>query len=449
MKFKKFYIVLLTLIIIYYTFLFYEINFCTINSHLMATMILFIPIGLIIITYVLYKKQELSNVLSIVITIILIILFCVLNIFVFAFIGMEEGVAYENNPYRYKHIYEITGYKDYTYQFPEELPQKVLSDIDVKFFYSPQFLQGGFNLELMLPMEVEEIDEYIKKYKDNVKEIIKVGEENIGQLGGYGISKPRYIFDDYIQWDNFLKGSEIYLLDNKPYKIDDWNHGYVVYMAKNESLKQLLLGCGSAVLAGDAIGTIGIALAFGLSIVAIAYSVGRVSGGHVNPAVSLAMLINKKMDLKDFCGYVVSQILGAFVASGILKLIVNMTNLGYVGLGANGYGELSAVGLTLSGALIIEIIATFIFILTILGVTHNEKYSSVAGLVIGLVLALIHIVVIPLTGTSVNPARSLAPAVLVGETALSQVWLFIVAPLVGAAIAAVVWNFIAKDGSEI
>lgn len=111
----------------------------------------------------------------------------------------------------------------------------------MKFFYSPQFLQGGFNLELMLPMEVEEIDEYIKKYKDNVEEIIKVGEENIGQLGGYGISKPRYIFDDYIQWDNFLKESEIYLLDNKPYKIDDWNHGYVVYMAKNETLKKLLL----------------------------------------------------------------------------------------------------------------------------------------------------------------------------------------------------------------
>lgn len=207
----------------------------------------------------------------------------------------------------------------------------------------------------------------------------------------------------------------------------------------------VLLGCGSAAIAGSTLGTLGIAFAFGLAIVAIAYSVGRVSGGHVNPAVSLAMLINKKMDVKDFCGYVVAQVLGAFAGSGILKLIIAWTNLKDAGLGANGYAELSAVGLTLAGAIVVEIIATFIFVLAILGVTHNEKYSSVAGLVIGLVLTLIHIVVIPLTGTSVNPARSLAPAVLVGGAALSQVWVFILAPLVGSALAAVIWNYIAKD----
>ena len=209
----------------------------------------------------------------------------------------------------------------------------------------------------------------------------------------------------------------------------------------------VLLGCGSAVLAGEAIGTVGIALAFGLAIVAIAYSVGRISGGHVNPAVSLAMLINGKMDVKDFCGYVVAQILGAFAGSGILALIVSMTKLQGVGLGANGFG--GEIGLTLAGALIVEIISTCIFVLAILGVTHNEKHSSVAGLVIGLVLTLIHIVTIPLTGTSVNPARSLAPAVLVGGEALSQVWVFIVGPLVGAAIAALVWKFLAKDEKEI
>ena len=211
----------------------------------------------------------------------------------------------------------------------------------------------------------------------------------------------------------------------------------------------VLLGCGSAVLAGNAIGVVGIALAFGLAIVAIAYSVGRISGGHVNPAVSLAMFINKKMDAKDFCGYVVAQILGAFAASGILSLIVSMTELQEVGLGANGYGDLSAVGLTLVGAFVVEIIATCIFVLAILGVTHNEKHSSVAGLVIGLVLTLIHIVTIPLTGTSVNPARSLAPAGLVGGEALSQVWVFIVGPLVGAAIAAIVWKYLSKDEKEI
>ncbi len=211
----------------------------------------------------------------------------------------------------------------------------------------------------------------------------------------------------------------------------------------------VLLGCGSAAIAGSTLGTLGIAFAFGLAIVAIAYSVGRVSGGHVNPAVSLAMLISKKIDVKDFCGYVVAQVLGAFAGSGILKLIIAWTNLENAGLGANGYGELSAVGLTLAGAIVVEIIATFIFILAILGVTHNEKFSSVAGLVIGLVLTLIHIVVIPLTGTSVNPARSLAPAVLVGGTALTQVWVFIVAPLVGAALAAICWNFVSKDEKEI
>lgn len=212
----------------------------------------------------------------------------------------------------------------------------------------------------------------------------------------------------------------------------------------------VLLGCGSATLAGaefagTTLGTLGVSFAFGLAIVAIAYSVGRVSGGHVNPAVSLAMLINKKISAKDFCGYVVAQILGAFAAAGILKFILACTDLQNPGLGANGFGDASVVGLTLVGAIVVEIIATFIFILTIIGVTHNEKYSSVAGLVIGLVLTLIHIVVIPLTGTSVNPARSLAPAVLVGGTALSQVWVFIVAPLVGAVLAAFSWNFVSKD----
>lgn len=215
------------------------------------------------------------------------------------------------------------------------------------------------------------------------------------------------------------------------------------------TLMLVLLGCGSAVLAGRAIGTVGIALAFGLAIVAIAYSVGRISGGHVNPAVSIAMLINKKMDVKDFCGYVVAQVLGAFAGSGLLALIVSMTKLQNAGLGANGFGDLSGVGLTLVGALIVEVIATFIFVLVILGVTHNEKYSSKAGIVIGLVLTLIHIVTIPLTGTSVNPARSLAPAVLTGGEALSQVWLFILAPLVGGALAAFAWKFISKDEKEI
>lgn len=211
------------------------------------------------------------------------------------------------------------------------------------------------------------------------------------------------------------------------------------------TLVLVLLGCGSAAIAGGTLGTLGIAFAFGLVIVAMAYSIGRISGCHVNPAVSIAMLISGKMSAKDFCGYVVAQVLGAFAGAGILYWIINNTTLGNVGLGANGYGELSAVGLSLIGAIIVEIIATFIFVFAILGVTDDDKYEKISGVVIGFVLTLIHIVCIPLTGTSVNPARSLAPAVLVGGTALSQVWVFIVAPLVGGALAALVWKCLKKE----
>ena len=207
----------------------------------------------------------------------------------------------------------------------------------------------------------------------------------------------------------------------------------------------VFLGCGSAAIAGSSLGTLGIAFAFGLAIVAIAYSVGRISGGHVNPAVSLAMFLNKKMTQKDFIGYVVSQILGAMLASGLLLLIVNATNVSGSPLGANGYGILSATNLSLLGALIVEVVATCIFVLVILGVTSDEKYSNIAGLVIGLTLVLIHIVVIPLTGTSVNPARSLAPALLTGGDALKQVWVFIIAPLVGSVAATYLWRYIEKE----
>lgn len=206
----------------------------------------------------------------------------------------------------------------------------------------------------------------------------------------------------------------------------------------------VLLGCGSAVIAGAWIGITGIALAFGLSIVAIAYSVGRISGGHVNPAVSLAMLINKKIGIKDFFGYIIAQFAGAFAGCGLLALIVSTTQLQGMGYGANNFGELSPLGITMIGALVIEAIATFIFVIAILGVTHNEKHSSFAGVVIGLVLTLIHIVTIPLTGTSVNPARSLAPAVFTGGESLAQVWVFIVGPLLGAVIAAFTWKFISN-----
>ena len=208
----------------------------------------------------------------------------------------------------------------------------------------------------------------------------------------------------------------------------------------------VIMGCGTAMLVGcganQGCGYILTALAFGLAVVGMAYSVGNISGCHVNPAVSLAMFINGKLDISDLIGYIVSQVAGAFAGSGLLMLITKETAAD--GLGSNGYGELSSVGISMTGAIIVEIVLTFVFVLTVLGVTSSEKYSSVAGIVIGLTLTFVHIIGIPLTGTSVNPARSLAPAVLDGGIALNQVWVFLVAPLAGAALAGIIFKFLFK-----
>lgn len=205
----------------------------------------------------------------------------------------------------------------------------------------------------------------------------------------------------------------------------------------------VLFACGTAVVSGgDLVAT---SLAFGLAIVAMAYVIGNISGCHVNPAVSLAMLISKKMNFKDFIGYVVAQIIGAFVGAGLLYFILSTTGAGVTGLGTNGFGEASAVNITMLGAFVVEVILTFVFVYTILGVTSDEKKSSVAGIVIGLTLTFVHLIGIRLTGTSVNPARSLAPAVIMGGTALKQVWLFIVAPLIGSALSAFTFKYLNKE----
>lgn len=215
----------------------------------------------------------------------------------------------------------------------------------------------------------------------------------------------------------------------------------------------VLFGCGTAVVTGN---IVAISLAFGLSIVAMAYVIGNISGCHVNPAVSLAMLINKKLSLKDFAFYVLAQILGAFAGIGILYFLLSSSTIvgaaggiATVGLGTNAFGESSTLGLNVWAALVTELILTFVFVYTILGVTSDEKKSSVAGIVIGLTLAFVHILGINLTGTSVNPARSLAPATImaiVGKyEAIKQVWVFIVAPFVGSALAAVVYKFLNKE----
>ena len=206
----------------------------------------------------------------------------------------------------------------------------------------------------------------------------------------------------------------------------------------------VLFGCGSAVVTGGidgVLGVLGIAMAFGLSIVAMAYAIGPISGCHINPAVSLAMLLTKQMKVKDFIGYVIAQVAGGFAAAAIILVILNLTS-GLSGFGANGYGELSYVNLSLGGAVIVEVILTFVFVLTILGVTASKKTAKIAGVVIGLTLAFVHILGIVLTGTSVNPARSLGPAVFAGGVALQQVWVFIVAPFAGAALAAIAWRII-------
>lgn len=194
----------------------------------------------------------------------------------------------------------------------------------------------------------------------------------------------------------------------------------------------VLFGCGVAVITGGAL--LPTSLAFGLSIVAAAYAIGDISGCHVNPAVSLAMFITKKLNLKDFCGYVIAQILGAFAGIGILYAILGSTNFGTLHLGENLLNE--AVNISACGGFLIELILSFVFIYTILGVANSSKSSHMAGIVIGLTLCLIHLLGIAFTGTSVNPARSLAPAILVGGQALNQLWIFILAPLCGGAVAA-------------
>ena len=205
------------------------------------------------------------------------------------------------------------------------------------------------------------------------------------------------------------------------------------------------MGCGSAMLLGCTTpgGHLAVALAFGLSIVAMAYVIGNVSGCHLNPAVSLAMLLTKKLDAGDFCGYVAAQTLGALVGASILRLMTS--GFGVIDqTGALGANAVAGAGGVL-GAAIAEILLTFIFIFTILGVTSKPGNSSVAGIVIGLTLTFVHIVGIPLTGTSVNPARSIGPAVLAGGDALGNLPVFVLAPLAGAALAAVLFKVLQPE----
>ena len=196
----------------------------------------------------------------------------------------------------------------------------------------------------------------------------------------------------------------------------------------------VLVGCGVAVVTSANV--VATSLAFGLSIVAMAYSIGNVSGCHINPAVSLAMLITKQMKVKDFVGYVISQVLGAIAGSAILGLILGS----FEKLGANGFADGK-----LLAAFITEVILTFIFVTAILGVTSKKENGHTVGIVIGLSLVLVHLLGIAITGTSVNPARSIGPAIFTGGKALIQLWVFIIAPLVGSAIASLFYNYVLAE----
>lgn len=206
----------------------------------------------------------------------------------------------------------------------------------------------------------------------------------------------------------------------------------------------VFMGCGSAVLAGGYIGFLGISFAFGLAVLAMAYAIGGISGCHINPAVSISMLATRKMKLKDTLIYVVMQCVGAVIGAATLYVIAAGRpgySLAANGLGQNGYDAASPGGYSMASGFIAEALLTFIFLLVIYGSTSEKAPKGFAGIAIGLSLVLIHLVGIPITGTSVNPARSLGPAVIVGGTALSQLWLFWVAPIIGGLLAAVVWRF--------
>ncbi|MCH9661754.1 MAG: aquaporin Z [Bacteroidetes bacterium] len=216
----------------------------------------------------------------------------------------------------------------------------------------------------------------------------------------------------------------------------------------------VLFGCGAAVIAGvtgagpSGVGLLGISLAFGLAVVAMAYTIGPISGCHINPAISIAMMVAGKLSAKDTFGYVIAQCIGAVAGAGILYLLATGSagfSMGEWALGSNGWGTGYGGAYSMQAALIAEFVFTFLFLMVIFGTTAKNASPQMAGLAIGICLVLIHLVAIPITGTSVNPARSLGPALFSGGMALSQLWLFIVAPIAGGICAALARKIFIDD----
>jgi aquaporin Z len=215
------------------------------------------------------------------------------------------------------------------------------------------------------------------------------------------------------------------------------------------TLALVLIGCGSAVIAGTQIGYLGIALAFGLTVLVMVYAIGSISGCHINPAITIAMLVAGKIEGKDAVAYIIAQCLGAIIGAALLLAIVSGRpdySLAVNGLGQNGYGPGYLGGFSMASAFVAELVFTALFLLVIFGATSKGAPRGFAGIAIGISLAIIHMVSIPITGTSVNPARSLGPALLAGGNALAQLPLFLIAPTLGGIAAALIWKYaLAED----
>ena len=214
----------------------------------------------------------------------------------------------------------------------------------------------------------------------------------------------------------------------------------------------VLGGCGSAVLAAAfpdvGIGLLGVSLAFGLTVLTMAFTIGHISGCHLNPAVSIGLWAGGRFSSKDLVGYIVAQVIGSIVAGGVLYVIAS-GQAGFSlagGFASNGFGEHSPGGYSLTAALVTEVVMTMIFLFVIMGATSKQAPAGFAPIAIGLALTLIHLISIPVTNTSVNPARSTGVAIFVGGWALSQLWLFWVAPIIGAVLGAMIYRFVGDDG---
>jgi len=211
----------------------------------------------------------------------------------------------------------------------------------------------------------------------------------------------------------------------------------------------VLGGCGSAVLAAGfpdvGIGFVGVAFAFGLTVLTMAYAVGHISGGHFNPAVTIGLWMGGRFDAKEIPSYIISQVLGGIAGAGVLYLIATGNGSDIGNFAANGFDSLSPGGYSMTAALVTEVVMTFMFLIIILGATHKNANTKFAGIAIGLGLTLIHLISIPVTNTSVNPARSTSQALFAGGEAMGQLWLFWVAPIVGAVLAGIVYKFMAPN----